>query len=32
MEGYGVYHFACGAVYSGEFIQGKAHGKVDSFI
>ena len=28
MHGYGIYHFACGAKYSGEWENGKAEGKV----
>lgn len=28
MHGYGIYNFACGAKYSGEWENGKAEGKV----
>ena len=28
MHGYGIYKFACGAKYSGEWANGKADGKV----
>lgn len=27
MEGHGVYHYACGSVYNGEWKNNKHHGK-----